>query len=161
MKNLIQTLGTILFWITWPALFVYFKIGRRTRLFVICDREILVVRSWYGDGNYIYPGGGLHRREDPTEGALRELYEETGLSLSSSQLTLLFEDTVSAPQKISYKCVAFGVRLDKKPPNVRPRGEIAEVSWKPIAQIKGNSGAGPLLERALEAWEKQGESVKI
>lgn len=161
MKRLAQTVGRVLFWITWPALFIYFKIGRRTRLFVLCGSEVLVLKSWYGDGTYSFPGGGLHRNEDPKQGALRELYEETGLKLAPSQLQFLFEARVNAPQKITYKCVAFGAIFESKPEHVSPRGEIAEAAWKPVAEILALKDTAPLLKLALDNWDKQSRNAKM
>lgn len=161
MKKLIQTVGKVLFWLTWPGLFIYFRIGRRTRVFVICHQQVLVLKSWYGDGSYIFPGGGLHRREDPRQGVLRELYEETGLKLPESQLQFLFEKSVSAPQKLTYKCVAFGAVLDNMPSSVEPRGEIAEITWRPVSEVLALKHTGPLLKLALDTWDKQGKNAKI
>lgn len=46
--------------------------------------RVLLIRHSYGSGNWMLPGGGLGRGEDPLDAALRELAEETGLALSGA-----------------------------------------------------------------------------
>ncbi len=57
----------------------------RIGAYALCvdDGRILLTRiapgSWSGVGEWTLPGGGLDFGEDPRDGALRELTEETGL----------------------------------------------------------------------------------
>ena len=57
----------------------------RIGAYALCvdDRRILLTRIapgyWSGVGEWTLPGGGLEFGEDPRDGALRELTEETGL----------------------------------------------------------------------------------
>lgn len=44
--------------------------------------HLLLIRHSYGSGTWMLPGGGIARREDPLDAALRELAEETGLTLA-------------------------------------------------------------------------------
>lgn len=55
---------------------------RGCRVLVI-DRagRVLLIRHSYGSGEWMLPGGGLARREDPVAGGLREVAEETGVRL--------------------------------------------------------------------------------
>jgi 8-oxo-dGTP pyrophosphatase MutT (NUDIX family) len=53
------------------------------RVFAFDDEgRVLLIRHSYGSGNWMLPGGGLGRHEDPLDAALRELAEETGLRLA-------------------------------------------------------------------------------
>ena len=48
--------------------------------------QVLLIRHSYGSGNWMLPGGGLGRGEEPLAAALRELAEETGLALVQPRL---------------------------------------------------------------------------
>jgi len=43
---------------------------------------VLLVRHSYGVPSWAFPGGGMHKREDPQQAALREFAEELGCSIS-------------------------------------------------------------------------------
>jgi 8-oxo-dGTP diphosphatase len=56
-----------------------------TGVAILVDNRILMVRRAKGDflaGNFELPGGGVDEGETITEGATREIKEETGLSIS-------------------------------------------------------------------------------
>lgn len=53
-------------------------------------KEILLLKTWLGAGRWGLPGGGIDRGEYPEKAAVRELYEETGISLSADALQPLF-----------------------------------------------------------------------
>jgi ADP-ribose pyrophosphatase YjhB (NUDIX family) len=46
------------------------------------DGRWLLIRNTYGHGYWTLPGGGMHRRESPTEAAVREVAEEVGVRLA-------------------------------------------------------------------------------
>ena len=88
MKDLRLIVGRAALIFGWPFLWVYFRVQpSRTRVVVVYDKKILMVRSWVGSGKFGLPGGGLHRGEDERVGAVRELQEETGIRVQPSQLT--------------------------------------------------------------------------
>lgn len=49
------------------------------------EGQVLLIRHSYGSGNWMLPGGGLGRGEEPLAAALRELLEETGLALAQAR----------------------------------------------------------------------------
>lgn len=49
------------------------------------EGQVLLIRHSYGSGNWMLPGGGLGRGEEPLAAALRELLEETGLALTEAR----------------------------------------------------------------------------
>ena len=81
-------MGILAFWISWPALWIYLRRGERTRLLLVCNGEFLVLKSWLRAGRrWNLPGGGLHDGEQPDAGLMREVREETGITLSKQQIT--------------------------------------------------------------------------
>lgn len=150
MKHLTQKLGVIAFWLSWPLLFVYLRIGSRTRVLVVCGEKVLVVRSWHGSGKWSLPGGGLHRGEDPKVGAVRELREETGLVVEPAVLKHLISGTQNTRGlKYDYDC--FSVVIDKEQP-LRPQMfEVAEAAWKSVSELNvDNAGNDTMLY--LSTW---------
>jgi 8-oxo-dGTP diphosphatase len=53
---------------------------------------ILLVRHTYGRRNWDLPGGGIEHGESPVDGTVREVREETGLSVTATELTGIYYD---------------------------------------------------------------------
>lgn len=52
------------------------------------EQEVLLIHTLVPDSNtliWLAPGGGLEAQEDPLQGLFREVYEETGLTVSAAQ----------------------------------------------------------------------------
>jgi len=67
---------------------------------LVLDRagRVLLIRHSYGSGDWMLPGGGLGRREDPVGGACREAQEETGCRLDPAVSLGRTDDPVSASE---------------------------------------------------------------
>jgi len=58
---------------------------RGCRVLVLDKRSrVLLIRHSYGSGEWMLPGGGLSRREDPLAGARREVGEECAIALEQA-----------------------------------------------------------------------------
>ena len=55
----------------------------------IADGDLLLVRSKHGQRVWGFPGGVLNKRENPIDGARRELLEETGLAVPAAHLEIV------------------------------------------------------------------------
>lgn len=149
-RRLWKRIGTGLFWMTWPLLYVYLRRGARTRILVVSRDEVLVVKSWLGADRWALPGGGLHRGEDPLMGVLRELREETGISVPPEQPRALYEGTYRQNGlKFKYRCYVVG--LPNKLPLTPQKIEVASTEWVQRDQLTP-ANAGQDVLTALDHW---------
>lgn len=150
MHKLWIILGRCVFWISLPLLHVYLKSSKRTRILLVSGDKILVVKGWMNDGNWSLPGGGLHRKEQPQKGVIRELLEETGIDIQEKDLTNL--GVASQNQRwLNFKYHRFVAEVEK-PLTPKPRRpEIVETVWLPIDQVNTSNAQAHLLE-TLAAW---------
>ena len=136
MKTLWQKIGIVAFWALLPALHIYLRIGRRTRVAVTHDKHLLVVKPWLGNGKWSLPGGGVHRSENPTQAVKRELFEETGVKADKLQLV----------QTLRYR--QSGLRFDYdlflhkqyEHASIRKQAwELVEAAWRPIDELSSKN----------------------
>jgi 8-oxo-dGTP diphosphatase len=77
------------------------------------DGRILTVRQSYR-ANLFLPGGGINWGEDPRDAARRELLEELGLEIPSSELTLAREISICSDYRRDHVRV-FELHLHTEP----------------------------------------------
>jgi ADP-ribose pyrophosphatase YjhB (NUDIX family) len=116
------------FYCAWPAYWVYFKFGHgRTRVVLLHEGKILVMKQWISAGKWTLPGGGLHKDETAVDGAARELKEETSLELDPRQLQSVGKG-VYRRHGLSYEFYVFEATVGSN--NVRAqRVEVSELVW--------------------------------
>lgn len=159
MRYLWIKLGRLLFWLSWPLLYVYLLRGMRTRVLIVCGSDILAVKGWLGSGKWLLPGGGLHRHEDPLLGAIREVREEVGLDLTSNHLTLLGVMT-TRQSGLSSKCYNFVVEITTKAPLKLQKFEILAARWLPIDQLP-DSETGNDIKAVVAAWKNPTKAATL
>jgi 8-oxo-dGTP pyrophosphatase MutT (NUDIX family) len=82
--------------------------GMTADVFVVDDGEFLLLkRTGASAGLWYIPGGIVEAGEDPADGALREVAEETGLLLASVDLLLVWSYEVS-PGRFAYHATFIG-----------------------------------------------------
>lgn len=149
MKTVWHKLGVIAFWLTWPGIWVYLRNTRRTRLIISSgDNKILLTKCWLGSGEWILPGGGLHKGEAALAGAARELQEETGLALDGVELQFIAEQPVS-DHGLRYTAVVYRIKLKTTPALRRQKFEISEAEWMPLKDLKNLSPATATLLKLI------------
>ena len=144
-------MGRVAFWLSWPALFAYLPFTTRTRVLVVADQEVLVTKGWLGSGKWVLPGGGLHRRELPLAGVLRELAEETGMNLDVNQV----KDqgmTVARDSRLVFRCHRFAAELPSKVPVKGRRFELIDAAWVPLKELTPQTAAWSTLD-LLAKWQ--------
>lgn len=151
MRAFKRRLGIIAFWLSWPALWVYLRGSQRTRLLIVCNDEILVLRSWLGNGSWGLPGGGIHKGETVIDGLIREVKEETGIQVSSKQLKSLGEAD-ARESGLHFHYHAYVYILPTKPDLSLQRHEILESWWMPQYAVESNN-CSPVLKEVLNRWQ--------
>ena len=121
----------IIFWLTWPGLWLVLRGSRRTRLLLTCGDEFLVLQGWLNNGQWSLPGGGLHKNEAPVTGVLRELREETGIILRPSQVCHAYNGPYNK-QGLKFEYIAFTAHLDTKPSLKAQVFEIKTITWQSL-----------------------------
>lgn len=120
------------FTILWPGLFIYFLGSTRTRVLLRHDDEVLLIRD---SGRYFFdpevwtlPGGGVHRGEEPTVAAVRELEEELGIVLEPDSLRLLSRQA-SGDNGFRYTALFFDAVVAHQPTLHVPSREVRQARW--------------------------------
>lgn len=143
--------GSIVFWLIWPFLAIYFRFTRRTRVLLIAENAVLLLKTWPSAKDYwTLPGGGIQSGERPVESAQRELREETGISVDVKRFTLLTEARFHG-FGYSFPCTYFLVESDKKSKISPHFPEIIATEWVPLERLH-EYRVGEEVRVALSAW---------
>lgn len=114
------------------------------------DGHILLVRQSYRRGGWGFPGGLLRRREEPADGARRELAEELAIDVELVGLPVVVIDT--GMRRVD---VVFNARLAEgsaQPEGTHHSPEITDARWFPP------DGLPSLLPEATDALIQLGRT---
>lgn len=157
MKKSARITGKLAFWLSWPVLFLYFLGSKRTRVVLHHEDKILLVTAWYGAGQWILPGGGLHKGEDPVQGAVREVKEETSIEIHATKLQKITEMNVRNGQGFRFKVYAFSYELAARPTVSRQKHEIADSTWMSWQDALQDPKVSHTTKRVLRALYGTGD----
>lgn len=125
------------------------------------DGRVLLVRHGYGRHNWELPGGAAEVGESPEQTAVRELSEETGLTVVAERITGIYPE----PAHRLGHAMHFVVRCRREPLDAKSRigsEEIIDLGWfdasampRPISdftirRIKDAGETGPLLTKLID-----------
>lgn len=151
MRRILKAGGRLAFWGLWPVWFVYFRFSsRRSRVLVVAEGQLLLVRDWLGGSSWGLPGGGAKRSEPIEVSAQRELLEEVGLQIEPNQLRPL-GDYLHRKAGLRFRAYFFVLELSEKPQLDRRRREVADMAWygrTALASVPVNADT----EHALAAY---------
>ncbi len=110
--------------------------------------ELLLVQHSYGDRKWFPPGGGHRGQESPEETLVREIREETGLSVRIQTLVGVYLYTGHYKRDHIY---VFSCLIDEGAPRL-VGGEIAAVRWFSPDALPDPHMVG--LEQILADWRR-------
>lgn len=117
------------------------------------DDNVLLIWERIGTNRWALPGGGIQRNEMPIHAATRELHEETGVQVASSDLQFVgfFGDSMT---KAGYDAHVFTTVIDRKNPLARGYNqlEIMDMRWFPAERLP--SPLSPFVRLSLERLPK-------
>ena len=71
------------------------------RVMIINNGKVLLVKHSYRDG-YYFPGGGIKKKEHLVDGAIREVFEETGIRVKNLKLHGVYRKDNHSDTKLVY-----------------------------------------------------------
>jgi 8-oxo-dGTP pyrophosphatase MutT (NUDIX family) len=162
MNRLWQKIGIVSFYLLWPLLYMALRYSDRTRVYIRYKDKVLCVRTWLGNGKWQLPGGGRKLHESAAKAAVREVQEETGLSLrihniASNKYTYvndggfryratIFIVDMSSADHDAY-CRDMQVMARKNP------FEIIDVQWVDIVTLRTETSAQSSIAQAANLWK--------
>lgn len=93
--------------------------------------QLLLIHENYGLYRFGPPGGTMEAGETPRETAIREVFEETGLTVEIGA-HLLSEELMGAAPFMAH---AFGATIVSGEPHVPRPDEIQSVGWYDVADL--------------------------
>ena len=138
-----------LFWLSWPASWLYLRGSTRSRVLLAYKDQAVGVKGWLGEKGWGLPGGGMHKGENPKQGAIREVREELGIKLNSKQLKELGKHDYKH-RGLSYSYYAFAISLASQPKLKTHSLEIRRAAWLPMSEIY--TSGEPDVRTVLDAW---------
>jgi 8-oxo-dGTP pyrophosphatase MutT (NUDIX family) len=137
--NFFSAIGTLAYFICWPALAPFLK--RTSRAYVIIEHkaEFLVIKNLFGRKQWHLPGGGVKKDESAKLAVIRETWEEVGLQLEPKELTEIASGTWKT-DKLGFSYTIFHVKLSEQPDDLDiQKPEVLDAAWLTKAEITKNT----------------------
>ncbi len=151
MATMVQNSGRWLYLVLRPLVALFAPRTPRVRVEIRQGNQVLLVKSWFGDQRWALPGGGVERGEAPSRAAIREVFEETGLTIDRKRLDYL----TTLPARYPLRCDLVIYATATHDTQLRPlkmihRLEIIDRKWYDIVNLPDDTD---LLTRAIISRE--------
>lgn len=150
MKKLWILLGRLAGYLSWPLVWVVIRFTMRSKLLLVCEGQILLLKGWLGVGQWGLLGGGLHTGEDPADGAIRETKEEIGIVVRKTHMQNL--GTFRQSRGLAHTFHGFVIELPKKPGLNLRWNEITEARWVQPSEL-ANLHVEQHVQLMVDAWQ--------
>lgn len=127
----------------------------RSRILIQSDDGILLVKDWLSQDEWALPGGGVKKPESYSQGARREIREETGLDIEESDLKFIGKFPHPGREcYFNFQIVYFYVRVADDFRQIHsPRPwEIVGIQWFKLDKLP--KSIGPVTKQAVELCQK-------
>ena len=107
------------------------KIAVRPCVILIKDNKVLVIHCKYEEEFYLFPGGGVEFGETIKAGAIREMYEETGIKVKTIKIVYIndyIEDRKTNTRVLNIFFLAKRVG-GKVKQGERDGGKVKKIEW--------------------------------
>lgn len=141
-----QFIGHSLYRMGWPFFKRVLDGSRRVRVAITVGDEVLLVTNFIGRQRWTLPGGGVKKQETSLAAACRELREELGLDINSTELRLLESLPHTPEPKVTWQAEIIHLPLESHP-QIKKRFEILKLGWFKIGHIP--EPRDELVDRAL------------
>ena len=150
--NTRKAIGTIIFWLTYPVIYLLLLDTHRTRVIIEANSEVLFEYKWLGDKKLSLPGGGIKKNENSKKAAVREVLEETGIKLDLSQLKLLVKNLKVYETGFRYFVDCYYISLPKKVIANSDNLEILSSNWYKPKKIIDSKKATKTTIMLIQTW---------
>lgn len=89
--------------------------------------RVLLIKENYGGRRYGPPGGTIEAGENPKDAVIREVLEETGVTVAVTYLIGVYH--FAPAKRTPWMTFAFRCEIEHGQPAVPNSGEIADVAW--------------------------------
>ena len=138
-----EKLGRVAHTVLGPLIRIALKNSRRSYVLIVNNDRILVVKNLLGSGKWHLPGGGCHKNESYEDAAVREVKEEVGVTLASSDLVPLTDNSIRSKREYDYRL--YSVLVTEQIELKLDRREILETAWVLPAELnESNAGDSTL-----------------
>lgn len=146
-------IGVIIYWLLWPLAFLILNKSHRSRVIITFKGKVLFVKNWLGENKYGLPGGGIKSHESSLEGAIREVREETGITLEAKDFKLIEREHITKQHGIVTALDLYLVKLADGTDNLHKSSvEIMERSWFDPSEVIRTKRISKSTSELLQIW---------
>ncbi len=151
--KLLYRFGAVVTVLVGPVLDVVHRGTLRTRGVVTHKGKVVLIKNRIGKQKWALPGGGVHKREKPADGVLREIREEIGALTDGVEPELIHFGTRYS-KRTHFHYLAYHVELPTNKIN-RNRKELTAAAWFPLDSLPEESNMTSLTRKMLSVYRQR------